>query len=202
MGRSKELHRRSAKPQWQSSSCTATLQHCPSSKSVRKDGSSPTTVAALRERVTRRRLRQLDRRAGNPQPGNHRQRPPPGPSRYGSTRLTCRRTSHQAPLAQVIHNRENLTRVRTPAAGCHVSRLTCCGSGSQVSPDGGPPGMTSAASSYVCPVDDAAEPFVIGVVIAPDDVPADHAGLFGVAGVVSAVQREVPQGRELGFYAV
>ena len=37
----------------------------------------------------------------------------------------------------------NLTRVRTPAAGCHVSRLTCCGSGSQVSPDGGPPGMTS-----------------------------------------------------------
>jgi len=63
-------------------------------------------------------------------------------------------------------------------------------------------GVASAASSYVCPVDDAAEPFVIGVVIAPDDVPADHAGLFGVAGVVSAVQREVPQGRELGFYAV
>ena len=62
--------------------------------------------------------------------------------------------------------------------------------------------LSSAASSYVCPVDDAAEPFVIGVVIAPDDVPADHAGLFGVAGVVSAVQREVPQGRELGFYAV
>ena len=34
--------------------------------------------------------------------------PQPG---VGSTRLTCRRTSHQAPLAQVIHNRENLTRV-------------------------------------------------------------------------------------------
>jgi hypothetical protein len=45
-------------------------------------------------------------------------------------------------LAQVIHNRENLTRVRAPAAGCHVSRLTRCGSGSQVSPDGGPPGVT------------------------------------------------------------
>jgi hypothetical protein len=35
----------------------------------------------------------------------------------------------------------------------------------------------SAASSYVCLGDDAAEPFVVGVVVAPDDVPADHAGL-------------------------
>jgi len=62
--------------------------------------------------------------------------------------------------------------------------------------------VTSAASSYVCPVDDAAEPFVVGVVVAPDDVPADHAGLLFVAGVVGAVEREVPQGRELGLYAV
>jgi hypothetical protein len=61
---------------------------------------------------------------------------------------------------------------------------------------------TSAASSYVCPVDDAAEPFVVGVVVAPDDVPADHAGLLFVAGVVGPVQREVPQGRELRLYAV
>jgi hypothetical protein len=38
------------------------------------------------------------------------------------------------------------------------------------------------------------------VVVAPDDVPADHAGLFLVAGVVGAVEREVAQGRELGFY--
>ncbi len=63
-------------------------------------------------------------------------------------------------------------------------------------------GSPSAASGYVCLVDDAAEPFVVGVVVAPDDVPADHAGLFFVAGVVGAVQREVPQGRELRFYAV
>jgi hypothetical protein len=35
-----------------------------------------------------------------------------------------------------------------------------------------------------------------------DDVPADHAGLFFVAGVVGAVEREVAQGGELGFYAV
>jgi hypothetical protein len=40
------------------------------------------------------------------------------------------------------------------------------------------------------------------VVVAPDDVPADHAGLFLVAGVVGALQREVPQRRELRFDAV
>jgi len=62
--------------------------------------------------------------------------------------------------------------------------------------------LTSAASSYVCLGNDAAEPFVVGVVVAPDDVPADHAGLFGVAAMVGAVQREVPQRRELRFYAV
>jgi hypothetical protein len=66
----------------------------------------------------------------------------------------------------------------------------------------GHPTETSAASGYVCPVDDAAELFVVGVVVAPDDVPADHAGLFLVAGVVGAVEREIPQRRELGFYAV
>ena len=38
-----------------------------------------------------------------------------------------------------------------------------------------------------CLVDDAAESFVVGVVVAPDDVPADHAGLFFVAGVVGVV---------------
>ena len=40
------------------------------------------------------------------------------------------------------------------------------------------------------------------MVVAPGDVPADHAGLFPVAGVVGAVQGEVPQGRELRLYAV
>ena len=62
--------------------------------------------------------------------------------------------------------------------------------------------QTSAASSYVCLVDDAAESFVVGVVVAPDDVPADYAGLLLVAGMVGAVQREVPQRRELRLYAV
>jgi hypothetical protein len=38
------------------------------------------------------------------------------------------------------------------------------------------------------------------VIVAPDDVPADHAGLLFVAAVVGAVEREVPQRRELGFY--
>jgi hypothetical protein len=37
------------------------------------------------------------------------------------------------------------------------------------------------------------------VVVAPDDVPADHAGLFLVAGVVGAVESEVPQRGELGM---
>jgi hypothetical protein len=54
----------------------------------------------------------------------------------------------------------------------------------------------------VCPVEDAAEPFVVGVVVAPDDVPADHAGLLGVGGVVGAVEREVPQRGELRLDAV
>jgi hypothetical protein len=40
------------------------------------------------------------------------------------------------------------------------------------------------------------------VVVAPGDVPADHAGLFFVAGMVGAVQREVAQRGELRFYAV
>jgi hypothetical protein len=62
--------------------------------------------------------------------------------------------------------------------------------------------VTSAASGYVCPVDDAAESFVVGVVITPDDVPADHAGLLLVTGVVGAVEREVPQRRELRLYSV
>ena len=58
---------------------------------------------------------------------------------------------------------------------------------------------TSAASGNVCPVDDAAEPFVVGVVVALDDVPADHAALFLVGGVVGAVEREVAQRGELGL---
>src|SRR5215472_6094846 len=55
----------------------------------------------------------------------------------------------------------------------------------------------SAASSYVCPVDDAAESLVVGVVVAPDDVAADHAGLLLVGGVVGAVEGEVAQRGEL-----
>src|SRR6266568_5126212 len=46
--------------------------------------------------------------------------------------------------------------------------------------------VASAASSYVCPV----------------DVAADHAGLLLVAGVVGAVEGEVPQRGELGLDAV
>jgi hypothetical protein len=40
------------------------------------------------------------------------------------------------------------------------------------------------------------------VVVAPDDVAADHAALFPVAGVVGAVGCEVAQGGEWGFGAV
>jgi hypothetical protein len=62
--------------------------------------------------------------------------------------------------------------------------------------------MSQLGSGYVCPVHDAAEPFIIGVVVAPDEVPADHAALLAVAGVVGPVQREGAQRRELGLYAV
>jgi hypothetical protein len=48
---------------------------------------------------------------------------------------------------------------------------------------------SSAASGYVCPVDDAAESFVVGVVGAPDDVPADRAGLLLVGGVVCCARQ-------------
>jgi hypothetical protein len=37
------------------------------------------------------------------------------------------------------------------------------------------------------------------VVVAPDDVPVDHPGLLLVAGVIRAVEREIPQCRELGL---
>ena len=47
------------------------------------------------------------------------------------------------------------------------------------------------------PVDDPAQAFVVGVVVAPDDVAADHLGLFLVGSVIGAVEGEVPQGREL-----
>jgi len=57
----------------------------------------------------------------------------------------------------------------------------------------------SAASGNVCRVDEAAEPLVVGVIVARDDVSADHAGLLLVAGVVGAVEREVPQRGELGL---
>ena len=40
------------------------------------------------------------------------------------------------------------------------------------------------------------------MVVAPNDVPADHAGLLLVGGTVCTVEREVLQRGELGFYAV
>jgi hypothetical protein len=55
--------------------------------------------------------------------------------------------------------------------------------------------MSSDPLSNVCPVDNLAESFVVGVVVAPDDVAADHAGLLAVGGVVGPVEDEVAQGR-------
>ncbi len=52
----------------------------------------------------------------------------------------------------------------------------------------------SAASGNVRPVHDRAEAFVGSVLVAPDDVAADHAPLLFVAGVVGAVESEVAQG--------
>ena len=49
------------------------------------------------------------------------------------------------------------------------------------------------------PVDEAAEPLVVGVIVRRDDVAADQAGLLLVAGVVGAVEREVLQRGELGL---
>jgi hypothetical protein len=60
----------------------------------------------------------------------------------------------------------------------------------------------SAASGNVCPLDNSPEFFVVGVVVAPDDVAADHAALFLVSLVVGAVEREVAQCCERGFDAV
>ena len=61
---------------------------------------------------------------------------------------------------------------------------------------------SSAASGYVGSVYDAVELFVAGVIVAPDDVPADHAGLFFMGGVVGAVEREVAQRGELAASGV
>jgi hypothetical protein len=59
-----------------------------------------------------------------------------------------------------------------------------------------------AASGYVCPVDDLEEPLVVGMVVAPDGVAADHAGLLLVVGVVGTVEGEVPQRGGRGLNAV
>jgi hypothetical protein len=56
-------------------------------------------------------------------------------------------------------------------------------------------------SGCVCPLDDPAQPFVVGVVVAPDEV-ADHAALFLMGGVIGAVEGDVAQGCELRLYAV
>jgi hypothetical protein len=60
----------------------------------------------------------------------------------------------------------------------------------------------SGASGSVRPVDDPTEPFVVGVVVAPDDVAADQLGLRFVGGVVGTVEREVPQRGELRLCTV
>ena len=56
--------------------------------------------------------------------------------------------------------------------------------------------------NHVCSVDAAAKSFAVGVVVAPDDVAADHAGLLVVGGVIGAVEGEVAQRGELGLDAV
>jgi hypothetical protein len=57
----------------------------------------------------------------------------------------------------------------------------------------------SDASGNLCPVDDFAEPAIVGVAVPPGDVAADHAGLLVVAGMVGAVQGEVAQRLELSL---
>src|SRR3954447_4793192 len=61
---------------------------------------------------------------------------------------------------------------------------------------------TSAVSGNVCPFNDGVEALVAGVAVSPCDVAADHAGLLGMGGVVSAVEREVAQRGELGLNPV
>jgi len=84
------------------------------------------------------------------------------------------------------------------ACSCHYRRSRQAYRGYTHTERGDP----NAASSYVRPVDDTAQSFVLGVVVPPGDVPADHAGPFLVAGVVGAVERKVAEGGEPRFYAV
>jgi hypothetical protein len=94
---------------------------------------------------------------------------------------------------------------RDPRARTRHTRSTCYGAAQADHPDTsvaahiGGSARSTATSGNVCPGDDAAESFVVGVVVAPDDVAADHFALFFVAAVVGAVEGEVPQGGELGF---
>jgi hypothetical protein len=113
-------------------------------------------------------------------------------------------------LSNVVFARMLADQKRREAGPGGQSGTTTDSSATGLTPDTGPsdkphPGPAthpSAGSSYVCPLDDSAEPFVVDVVVAPDDVPADHAGLLFMGGVVGAVEREVPQRGELGFDAV
>lgn len=62
---------------------------------------------------------------------------------------------------------------------------------------------TSTASGNLCPFDGAGssddfpECRVSGVIVAPGDIATDHPGLLPVAGMIGAVEREVPQSGEL-----
>jgi hypothetical protein len=125
-----------------------------------------------------------------------------------------------APLRRAVHaGAQEGDQGRTPALPCQayqhpaqLSSITATISSlpvrkerrSSPSPVTGPaePGPPDAGTSTFqpllsrnrCPVDEAAEPLVVSVMVAPDDVAADHAGLLLVVG---AVEREVLQRGEL-----
>jgi hypothetical protein len=61
--------------------------------------------------------------------------------------------------------------------------------------------LKTSASSFAR-VDDAAEPFVVGVIAMPGDVAPDHPGLFLVGGMAVPFEGEVPQPGELRLCAV
>jgi hypothetical protein len=48
-------------------------------------------------------------------------------------------------------------------------------------------------------IDDAAESFIVDVVVAPDDVQANHAGFLPVPRVAGAVEREILQRELIGL---
>jgi integrase len=147
-------------------------RHYPA-RSAHRPGDRPGHRRAHRRAAVPRRRRAAagparrrpDRRPGHSPRRDHQARQPPPPE----TRIHHRRARREGSAARRPGGRlaRRSAHHDAPAPAWPGTPLT---SSPRLSPE--LHDSASAASGYVCPLDDAAESFVVGVVVAPDDVSA------------------------------